>query len=71
MAADTHPDYTTGAFVIWFISPSITISHWKAVLSLESTKELQTSIDVWNEERVVEKNPFYHTVCKQMTLIFS
>ena len=71
MAADTHPDYTSGAFVICFISPSITISYWKAVLSFESTKELQTSIDVWNEARVVEKTPFYHIVYKQMTLILS
>jgi hypothetical protein len=64
MAADTHPDYTTGAFVICFISPSITISHSKAVLSLDSTKELQTSIDLWNEACVVEKTPFYQAVYK-------
>lgn len=68
---DSLPDYAAGAFVIRFISPSITISHWKAVLPLDSTKELRTLNLFMKWGMCRWKDSLLSYFSKQKTLILS
>ena len=68
---DSLPDYAAGAFVICFISPSITISHWRAVLPLDSTKELQTLNLFMKWGMCRWKDSLLSYFSKQKTLILS